>query len=37
VALDLHIPDEGPVAIATIGMGELLGWSLVHPLSCGQR
>jgi CRP/FNR family transcriptional regulator, cyclic AMP receptor protein len=27
VSLDLHVPGEGPVAIETIGMGELLGWS----------
>lgn len=27
VALDLHVPGEGPVVIETIGMGELLGWS----------
>ncbi len=27
VAVDLHVPGEGPVIIETIGMGELLGWS----------
>jgi CRP-like cAMP-binding protein len=27
VALDLHVPGEGPLVIETIGMGELLGWS----------
>jgi CRP/FNR family transcriptional regulator, cyclic AMP receptor protein len=31
VALDLHIPGEGPVVIETIGMGELLGWSWLFP------
>jgi CRP/FNR family transcriptional regulator, cyclic AMP receptor protein len=31
VSLDLHIPGEGPVAIETIGMGELLGWSWLFP------
>jgi CRP/FNR family transcriptional regulator, cyclic AMP receptor protein len=31
VALDLHVPGEGPVVIETIGMGELLGWSWLLP------
>jgi CRP/FNR family transcriptional regulator, cyclic AMP receptor protein len=31
VALDLHIPGDGPVVIETIGMGELLGWSWLFP------
>jgi CRP-like cAMP-binding protein len=31
VALDLHVPGEGPVVIETIGMGELLGWSWLFP------
>jgi CRP/FNR family transcriptional regulator, cyclic AMP receptor protein len=31
VALDLHVPGEGPVIIETIGMGELLGWSWLFP------
>ena len=31
IALDLHIPGEGPVVIETIGMGELLGWSWLFP------
>jgi CRP/FNR family transcriptional regulator, cyclic AMP receptor protein len=31
VSLDLHVPGEGPVAIETIGMGELLGWSWLFP------
>jgi CRP/FNR family transcriptional regulator, cyclic AMP receptor protein len=31
VALDLHVPGEGPVVIETIGMGELLGWSWMFP------
>ena len=31
VALDLHIPGEGPAVIETIGMGELLGWSWMFP------
>jgi CRP/FNR family transcriptional regulator, cyclic AMP receptor protein len=31
VALDLHVPGEGPVVIETIGLGELLGWSWLFP------
>jgi CRP/FNR family transcriptional regulator, cyclic AMP receptor protein len=31
VALDLHVPGEGPAVIETIGMGELLGWSWLFP------
>ena len=31
VALDLHVPGEGPMVIETIGMGELLGWSWLFP------
>ena len=31
VSLDLHVPGEGPVVIASIGMGELLGWSWLFP------
>jgi CRP/FNR family transcriptional regulator, cyclic AMP receptor protein len=31
VALDLHVPGEGPVVIESIGMGELLGWSWLVP------
>jgi CRP/FNR family transcriptional regulator, cyclic AMP receptor protein len=31
VALDLHVPGEGPVVIESIGMGELLGWSWLFP------
>ena len=31
IALDLHIPGEGPVVIETVGMGELLGWSWLFP------
>jgi CRP/FNR family transcriptional regulator, cyclic AMP receptor protein len=31
VALDLHVPGEGPVVIEAIGMGELLGWSWLFP------
>jgi CRP/FNR family transcriptional regulator, cyclic AMP receptor protein len=31
VALDLHVPGEGPVVIETVGMGELLGWSWLFP------
>jgi CRP/FNR family transcriptional regulator, cyclic AMP receptor protein len=27
VALDLHVPERGPMVIETIAMGELLGWS----------
>jgi CRP-like cAMP-binding protein len=30
-ALDLHVPGEGPMAIETVGMGELLGWSWLFP------
>jgi len=31
VALDLHVPGEGPMVVETIGMGELLGWSWLFP------
>jgi CRP/FNR family cyclic AMP-dependent transcriptional regulator len=31
VALDLHVPGEGPVVIDTIGIGGLLGWSWLFP------
>jgi len=31
VALDLHVPGEGPIVIETIGMGELLGLSWLFP------
>jgi CRP/FNR family transcriptional regulator, cyclic AMP receptor protein len=31
VALDLHIPGQGPMVIETIGMGELVGWSWLFP------
>lgn len=31
VALDLHVPGEGPMVIETIGMGELLGLSWLFP------
>jgi CRP/FNR family transcriptional regulator, cyclic AMP receptor protein len=31
VALDLHVPGQDRVRIATIGMGELLGWSWLFP------
>jgi len=31
VALDLHVPGEGPMVIETIGIGELLGWSWLFP------
>jgi CRP/FNR family transcriptional regulator, cyclic AMP receptor protein len=31
VALDLHVPGEGPTVIESIGMGELLGWSWLFP------
>jgi CRP-like cAMP-binding protein len=31
VALDTHVPGEGPVVIDTIGIGGLLGWSWLFP------
>jgi CRP/FNR family cyclic AMP-dependent transcriptional regulator len=31
VSLDLQVPEEGPVVIESIGMGELLGWSWLFP------
>src|SRR5208282_5423771 len=31
VALDLHVPGEGPMVIETIGIGELLGLSWLFP------
>jgi CRP/FNR family transcriptional regulator, cyclic AMP receptor protein len=31
VALDLHMPGQGPMVIETLGMGELLGWSWLFP------
>ena len=31
VALDLHVPGEGPAVIETLGMGELVGWSWLFP------
>src|SRR5580692_2954182 len=31
VALDLDVPGQGRVRIATVGMGELLGWSWLFP------
>jgi CRP/FNR family transcriptional regulator, cyclic AMP receptor protein len=31
VTLDLHVPGQGRVAIETIGMGELVGWSWLFP------
>src|SRR5579862_285977 len=31
VSLDLHVPGEGPVVIATIDMGELMGRSSLFP------
>jgi CRP/FNR family transcriptional regulator, cyclic AMP receptor protein len=31
VALDLHIPGAGPVIVASLGMGDALGWSWLLP------
>ena len=31
VALDVHVPGEGPVIIGTVGIGGLLGWSWLLP------
>ena len=31
VALDLHVPGEGPVVIDTVGIGGLVGWSWLFP------
>lgn len=31
VALDVHVPGEGPMVVETVGMGELLGWSWLFP------
>ena len=31
VSLDLDVPGEGPVVIATLGLGDLLGWSWLFP------
>jgi len=31
VALELYAPDRGPIAIQTIGEGEVLGWSWLFP------
>jgi len=31
VTVDVHVPGQGRVAIDTIGMGELIGWSWLFP------
>jgi CRP-like cAMP-binding protein len=31
VAVDLHVPGEGPVVIDTVGIGGMLGWSWLFP------
>jgi CRP/FNR family cyclic AMP-dependent transcriptional regulator len=31
VALDLHIPGDGPVIVESLGMGDALGWSWLLP------
>jgi len=31
VAVEIHVPDRGPVVVQTIGPGEILGWSWLFP------
>ncbi|HUK70191.1 MAG TPA: cyclic nucleotide-binding domain-containing protein [Streptosporangiaceae bacterium] len=31
VALDLHVPGDGPVIIETLGRGDVVGWSWLFP------
>jgi len=31
VDLDVQVPGEGPAIIGKVGIGELLGWSWLHP------
>jgi CRP/FNR family transcriptional regulator, cyclic AMP receptor protein len=31
VALDLHVPGQGPVIIETLGRGDVIGWSWLFP------
>lgn len=31
VALDTHVPGRGRVVIETLGMGDVIGWSWLHP------
>jgi CRP-like cAMP-binding protein len=31
VAVEIHVPDRGPVMVQTIGPGEILGWSWLFP------
>jgi CRP/FNR family cyclic AMP-dependent transcriptional regulator len=31
VALDMHVPGRGLVVIETLGMGDVIGWSWLHP------
>jgi len=31
VAIEVHVPQHGPVVIQTVGPGEILGWSWLFP------
>lgn len=31
IAIEIHVPNRGPVTVGTVGPGELLGWSWFFP------